>query len=122
MVVFRTVATSLFLAVSVGRLVSGSQASDLSREDSLGFAIIAGVYLVTLVYGLLLRKGLGASRKAAAAQIFGDIVLASTLVYLTGGADSPFVFTYSLTVVGAAILLPWLWFAFFRKETRFVGS
>lgn len=104
-VVFRTVAISLLLVVSVLRLVSEPQPGELSSVDSLSFALIAGVYLVTLVYGLLLRKGLGASRRAATAQVVGDIILASSLVYLTGAADSPFVFTYSLAVVGAAILL-----------------
>jgi two-component system sensor histidine kinase PilS (NtrC family) len=104
-VVFRTVAISLLLVVSVLRLVSNPQPGELSPADSLSFALIAGVYLVTLVYGLLLRKGLGASRRAATAQVVGDIVLASSLVYLTGAAESPFVFTYSLAVVGAAILL-----------------
>ena len=63
------------------------------------------VYLVTLVYGLLLRQGRGASRQGAIAQVVGDVILASSLVYLTGAADSPFVFTYSLAVVAAAILL-----------------
>ena len=104
-VVFRTVAISLLLVVSVLRLVSDPQPGDLSPADSLPFALIAGVYLVTLVYGVLLRQGLGASRRAATAQVVGDIILASSLVYLTGAADSPFIFTYSLAVVGAAILL-----------------
>ena len=104
-VVFRTIAISLLLIVSVLRLVSDPQPGELSRADSLSFALIAVVYLVTLVYGVLLRKGLGASRRAATAQVVGDLILASSLVYLTGAADSPFVFTYSLAVVGAAILL-----------------
>ncbi len=104
-VVFRTIAISLLLIVSVFRVVSDPQPGELSPADSLSFALIAGVYLVTLVYGLLLRQGLGASRRAATAQVVGDIVLASSLVYLTGAAESPFVFTYSLAVVGAAILL-----------------
>ena len=104
-VVFRTIAISLLLVVSVLRLVSNPQPGDLSSADSISFALIAGVYLVTLIYGLLLRKGLGVTRRAATAQVVGDITLASSLVYLTGGADSPFVFTYSLAVVGAAILL-----------------
>ncbi len=104
-VVFRTVAISLLLIISVVRLVSDPQQGSLTGADSLSFALIAGVYLVTLVYGLLLRQGLGVTRRAATAQVVGDIILASSLVYLTGAADSPFVFTYSLAVVGAAILL-----------------
>ncbi len=104
-VVFRTVAISLLLVVSVFRLISDPQPGELSAADSLSFALIAGVYLITLIYGLLLRQGLGASRRGAMAQVVGDIILASSLVYLTGAADSPFVFTYSLAVVASAILL-----------------
>ena len=110
-VVFRTVAVSLLLIVSVVRLVSNSQGADLSGADSFSFALIGGVYLVTLIYGVLLRQGLGASRRGAIAQVAGDLVLSSSLVYLTGAADSPFVFTYSLSVVAAAILL-FRWGAF----------
>lgn len=104
-VVFRTIAISLLLIVSVFRLSSDPQSGDLSLADSLSFALIAGVYLVTLVYGVLLRAGHGVTRRGASAQVVGDLVLASSLVYLTGAADSPFVFTYSLAVVASAILL-----------------
>lgn len=104
-VVFRTIAISLLLIVSVFRLNSDPQSGDLSAADSLSFALIAGVYLVTLVYGVLLRAGYGVTRRGASAQVVGDLVLASSLVYLTGAADSPFVFTYSLAVVASAILL-----------------
>ncbi len=104
-VVFRTVAISLLLIVSVVRIWSGPQGSELSSADSLSFVLIGGVYLVTLLYGVLLRQGLGATRRGAWAQVLGDIILATSLVYLTGAADSPFVFTYSLAVVAAAILL-----------------
>ena len=104
-VVFRTVAISLLLVVSVFRLISDPHPAALTAVDSLSFALIAGVYLITLVYGLMLRQGLGASRKGAMAQVVGDIVLATAIVYLTGATESPFVFTYSLAVVASAILL-----------------
>ena len=104
-VVFRTVAISLLLIVSVVRLVSNPQGGDLSSADSLSFALIGAVYLLTIVYGVLLRQGRGVNRQGAIAQVVGDVVLASSLVYLTGAADSPFVFTYLLAVVAAAILL-----------------
>ena len=104
-VVFRAVAISLLLVVSAVRLLSNQRAEELSIADSLSFALIGGVYAVTLIYGVLLRQGRGASKQGAFAQVLGDVILASALVYLTGAADSPFVFTYSLAVVGAAILL-----------------
>jgi two-component system sensor histidine kinase PilS (NtrC family) len=104
-VVFRTVAISLLLIVSVVRLLSSPQTTELSPVDSFSFALIGGVYLLTLIYGVLLRQGLGVSLQGARAQVVGDVILSSSLVYLTGAADSPFVFTYSLAVVAAAILL-----------------
>ncbi|NPC84702.1 PAS domain-containing protein, partial [Pyxidicoccus fallax] len=47
-------------------------------------------------------------------QVVGDIVIATGLVYLSGGADSPLTFLYSLAVIGAAVVLDWrgaLWVA-----------
>jgi two-component system, NtrC family, sensor histidine kinase PilS len=102
--VFRTVAISLMLVTLAVRLLSGQRAAEPSRADSLFFLVIGAVYLATLAYGFALRRGAG-SRVVAYVQVLGDVVLASCLAYLTGGADSPFLFTYSLAVVAAAILL-----------------
>ncbi|MGQ0505513.1 MAG: two-component system sensor histidine kinase NtrB, partial [Myxococcaceae bacterium] len=102
--VFRTVATTLLLAASAARLLSQPFSSELTREDSLSFAIIAMVYVATVVYGLTLR-GKEVGNTAAYVQITGDILLATALVYLTGAGDSPFTFAYSLAVVAASVLL-----------------
>ncbi len=102
--VFRTVATSLLLLAIVARLWASSPFGELSRADSLSFALIGVVYALTLGYGLFLRRG-RASETAAYVQVLGDVVLATVLVYLTGGADSPFTFTYSIAVVAASLLL-----------------
>jgi two-component system sensor histidine kinase PilS (NtrC family) len=77
---------------------------DLSREDAFSFAFIGAVYVLTLMYGLILRRR-RIGNGAAYVQVIGDVLLASCLVYLTGGPESPFVFTYSLSVVAASILL-----------------
>lgn len=101
--IFRTVATTLLLGVTALRLLAAPP-QELSRRDSLAFAVIGLVYVLTLIYGLWLRRGrVGTS--AAAVQVAGDILIASALISLTGGADSPFVFTYSLAVISASILL-----------------
>ncbi|MBF5044735.1 PAS domain-containing protein [Aggregicoccus sp. 17bor-14] len=85
------------------RLLSGPP-RDLTREELLAFALLGAVYVLTLVYGLLLRQGRG-GKFSAYAQVVGDVALATGLVYVTGCADSPFIFTYSLAVVAASILL-----------------
>lgn len=97
-------AFSLLLTVTAARLFTQS-ASELSHEDSLSFGVIGVVYALTLVYGVMLRRG-WVGPEAAYVQVFGDVVVACALVYVTGGVDSPYTFTYSLAVVGAAILLP----------------
>ncbi|MHB8876190.1 MAG: two-component system sensor histidine kinase NtrB [Myxococcaceae bacterium] len=101
---FRTVATTLLLGATVARLLSGPAAAEFSRDESASFFLIALVYILTLIYGLVLRRGT-AGRGVAYAQVLGDVLLATSLVYLTGGADSPFTFAYSIAVVAASILL-----------------
>lgn len=103
----------MLVALAV-RLLSGERAQELSRTDSLFFLLIGGVYAVTLGYGLWLRRAAG-SRAMARVQVLGDVVLATCLAYLTGGADSPFQFTYSLAVVASAILL-------FRRGAIFAAT
>jgi two-component system, NtrC family, sensor histidine kinase PilS len=102
--VFRLVVTTLLLVMLAVR-VSGQPAErGLSREDSLSFGLVAFVYLLTLVYGLVLRnERVGAW--AGYLQLCGDVLIASGLVYLTGGPDSPFAFTYSLSVVAGSVVL-----------------
>jgi two-component system, NtrC family, sensor histidine kinase PilS len=100
--VFRTIATSLLLTVFALRLLASPR--ELSRQDTLAFIGIGLVYVLTLIYGLWLRKG-RVGKPAAVVQVAGDILVASGLLSVTGGAESPFSFTYSLAVIAASILL-----------------
>ena len=100
--VFRAVATSLLLTVFALRLLASSR--DLSRQDTMAFFGIGLIYLLTLIYGVWLRRG-SVGRLAAIVQVAGDVLIASGLVAATGGADSPLSFTYSLAVIAASILL-----------------
>ncbi|MBX5484704.1 MAG: PAS domain-containing protein, partial [Myxococcaceae bacterium] len=101
--IFRMVATSLLLALLAIRLL-GAPRPTISGEDSLSFVVIGVVYLMTLLYALLLR-GSEVRRAAAWVQLLGDVLVATSLVYLTGGAESPFTFTYLLATVAGALLL-----------------
>jgi two-component system sensor histidine kinase PilS (NtrC family) len=103
LMVFRTIATTLLLSAALVRSFSQSPI-ELTREDTFSFGLIGVVYSLTLIYGLVLR-GRSVGNAAAYVQVLGDILLASGLVYLTGGSESPFIFAYSLGVVAAAILL-----------------
>lgn len=103
LIVFRTVATSLTL-LAVAVQLFAQQPRELSKADSLSFALIGLVYLVTLLHGVMLRAG-ALRGGAAKAQVAGDVAIATALVYLTGGAESPFTFTFSLAVIAAALVL-----------------
>ncbi|MDY7228452.1 two-component system sensor histidine kinase NtrB [Hyalangium rubrum] len=100
--VFRTVATSLLLGVYALRLLAAPR--ELSFNDTFAFIVIGLVYVLTLIYGLWLRRG-RVGRSAVIVQVAGDILIASGLVSVTGGPESPFSFTYSLAVIAASILL-----------------
>lgn len=106
---FRTVTTTLLLSAFALRLLSQPATDELVRQNTVPFVLIGSIYLLTVVFGLLLRREkLPAGAAAAGApylQVLGDILLASTLVYITGGAESPFTFTYSIAVIASAILL-----------------
>ena len=101
---FRTVAATLLLLVNAVRLFSGPPTEDVSSPELMSLWVSGAVYLLVLFQAGWLRH----SRPppiSAVAHVAGDVLLASALVFLTGGADSPFTFTYLLAVVGAAILL-----------------
>jgi two-component system sensor histidine kinase PilS (NtrC family) len=101
--VFRVSVTSLLLVFLAVRRVLGPP-GELSTSDSFAFGLIGIVYLLTLAYAVALRLGI-AGRRAAYVQVMGDVVLATSVIFLTGVGDSPFAFTYSIAVVAAAILL-----------------
>jgi len=65
--------------------------------------IITAQYVATIVFGLLLRRGVPPNA-VARPMLAGDLVLASALVITTGGAQSPYVFLYALTIVAAGAL------------------
>ena len=101
--VFRTVAVSLSFVTFAARALL-QPFEEPSRGDVLTYSVIGLIYLFTLVYGLLLRGG-RADRVAAVAQVVGDLLIASVLVFLTGVGDSPFTFLYLLAVIGASMVL-----------------
>lgn len=68
------------------------------------YGLTGFIYAASLAYLWLLRarKRLWA---VAYAQVAGDILLATFLVYLTGGADSLFTLMYPLAIINASVLL-----------------
>lgn len=70
----------------------------------LFFGLVAGTYLLTLVYAGALRSA-RALKPLAYVQIAGDIVISTALVWATGGSESIFTFLFSLVIISAAIIL-----------------
>jgi len=101
---FRTVAATLLLAVYGVRLLARPISESVPSEDLVSLWLVGSIYVVVLVQAVFLR-GSKPGLRSAVVHVAGDVGIATVLVFLTGGAESPFAFTYLLTIVGAAILL-----------------
>ena len=66
-------------------------------------SIIAATYLSSIIFGVMLRRGMSASSVARPMQA-ADLVVTSALVYVTGGAVSPYPFLFALSIVAAGAL------------------
>ena len=83
-------------------------ASNTPRIPSSAIWMLSAVVTLTLGcnigYGLALRRRIDPAR-IARTQIALDIPITSAMVYLTGGAKSPYVLLYALSIVAAGALL-----------------
>jgi two-component system, NtrC family, sensor histidine kinase PilS len=101
LLLLRTLVVTVVLGLSVWALVGGE--APARAAVWLQSAIIAATYLASIVFGVLLRQGFDPKR-VARPMMANDLALTSALVYVTGGAQSPYTFLYALTVVGAGAL------------------
>ena len=95
------VGTALLAATAVLSFSSGGENLP-GRAETLLYAIIGSIYLGSLISVGFLRSR-RYLRRVAQGQILGDVLAASGLVYLTGGAESIFTVLYPLAIVNAAI-------------------
>jgi diguanylate cyclase (GGDEF)-like protein len=86
--------------VLVGIGISNAFAANRSAIYALG-----GIAVVTVIvlHEMLPRRWRG--RATVALEVVAALALATGLVWLTGGANSPFVFTFDLLVVAAALTM-----------------
>ncbi|MFH1146696.1 MAG: histidine kinase dimerization/phospho-acceptor domain-containing protein [Pseudomonadota bacterium] len=99
----RVVVATVLMVISVL-----SQQDEFSAAIPAGFSplylFIASLYLLTVVYGLLLKIYKRYNR-VIGIQIALDPVLVTALIFITGGIKSPFTFLYLLVIIIASQLL-----------------
>ena len=101
LLLLRTLVVTAVLGLSLWILAT---AEEVPRSAVwLQSGIIAVTYLTSIVFGVMLRRG-HAPRAVARPMQAADIAVTSLLVYVTGGAESPYIFLYALSIVGAGAL------------------
>ena len=101
LLLLRTLVVTVVLGLSLWLLARGGpqQRGAVWLQSS----IIAATYLSSIVFGVLLRGGISV-RAVVRPMLANDLVLTSALVYVTGGALSPYTFLFALTIVTAGAL------------------
>ena len=99
LMILRIVLATLFLVSSV--LL---QIKFRSREIPAFYLLVASVYLITIIYALLINR-VSNLELFAYIQLIGDLIIETVLVYITGGIESSFSFTYIITIIYASIIL-----------------
>ncbi len=74
------------------------------KVPSLLYSLIFITYLLNAIYAFLLPR-INNLRAFAFLQIIGDLFFETSLIYITGGAESGFSFTYILSIISASMLL-----------------
>jgi two-component system, NtrC family, sensor histidine kinase PilS len=97
----RTLVITAVLGLSVWLLANNQNPARVAIW--LQSSLIAATYLSSIVFGVQLRRGV--TPQTVARQMHAnDIVLTTALVFITGGALSPYMFLYALTIVSAGAL------------------
>ncbi len=100
LMLFRLVLITLVLGATL--LLWAFTKADISGVGSLSvFAIIGLTYLLTVFYGLALRRGAD-PEKLGRLQLHGDLVITTLLVHVTGGVESAYTFFFPLSIIAAA--------------------
>ncbi len=105
LLVFRAIVVTVLLVTATVLRVSANEPS--FERASTSIYVAAGLAYVTIAIGAAwVRFGPRSSAVPAAyVQLVADALIATSLVWMTGGVESIFVFLYSLTVLNAAIVL-----------------
>lgn len=100
LMILRIVMVTLFLVSSIIFQIRLGRYSEVPAF----YLLVIAVYLISIVYALLLNRVYNLEFFAYI-QIIGDLITETFLVYITGGIDSSFSFTYIITIIYASIIL-----------------
>jgi len=101
LLLLRTLVVSAVLGLSLWILTTADQVP--MSAVWLQSGIIAATYATSIVFGVMLRRGFP-PRQVARPMHAADLAVTSLLIYATGGAESPYIFLYALSIVGAGAL------------------
>ncbi len=97
----RVIVISVVMGLSVWVLAQGG----LPVRSAVWFqsGLIAITYLSSIVFGVMLRMEVSPAT-VVRPMLVADLAVTSLLVYVTGGAQSPYTFLYALSIVSAGAL------------------
>ncbi len=101
LLLLRTLVVTAVLGLSLWILATAEQVPESAVWLQSG--IIAITYLTSIVFGVMLRRGFP-PRQVVRPMQAADLAVTSLLIYATGGAESPYIFLYALSIVGAGAL------------------
>jgi two-component system sensor histidine kinase PilS (NtrC family) len=99
----RVLFVSLLLGASILTQI-GEARTYFGGIQSAHYLLIAAIYSLTFLYALLLKYSRRLTQLAYG-QLLADTILATLIIYTTGGRESIFSFLYILTIINASILL-----------------
>jgi two-component system sensor histidine kinase PilS (NtrC family) len=99
---FRVVLITFVLGTTVA-LYAASPDELIAPNSMFLFGLTGATYLMSIFYALWLRR-VEDPYRFANLQFAGDLVVTTTLVHVTGGAQSGYTFFYLMTIVGAALI------------------
>ena len=103
LIAFRMVFAGVLLGATL-LFCAGESIPFLARPFLFLIAISLGLFVLSAVYGLLL-KFWGANYWFVYGQVFLDTVTVTLILFLTGGFSSVFTFLYLLVIIGMSMIL-----------------
>ncbi len=103
LIAFRTVFAGVLLGATL-LFCAGEDIPFLARPFLYLIAIALGLFVLSAVYGLLLRVW-GTNQWFVYGQVFLDTVTVTFILFLTGGFSSVFTFLYLLVIIGVSMIL-----------------